>query len=113
MAADESRLAHFNGRPQMNNIRQNRLLLAVTSPLSWTFYRGLISHLREAGFEPVLISAPGPGLQSASEQEGVASIAIPMEREIAPLKDLLSLWKLYRTIRRIRPDIVDAGTPKA
>ena len=97
----------------MNDTRRNTLLLAVTSPLSWTFYRGLISHLREAGFQPVLISAPGPGLQSASEQEGVASIAIPMEREITPLKDLLSLWKLYRTIRRIRPDIVDAGTPKA
>jgi sugar O-acyltransferase (sialic acid O-acetyltransferase NeuD family) len=36
-----------------------------------------------------------------------------MEREIAPVKDLVSLWKLYRTIRRIRPYIVDAGTPKA
>jgi sugar O-acyltransferase (sialic acid O-acetyltransferase NeuD family) len=95
------------------NTHRNKLLLAVTSPLSWTFYRGLISHLQEAGLEPVLISSPGPGLQTASEQEGVASIAIPMEREIAPLKDMVSLWKLYRTIRRIRPDIVDAGTPKA
>jgi lipopolysaccharide/colanic/teichoic acid biosynthesis glycosyltransferase/glycosyltransferase involved in cell wall biosynthesis len=36
-----------------------------------------------------------------------------MEREIAPMKDLVSLWRLWRTIRRIRPDIVDAGTPKA
>jgi sugar O-acyltransferase (sialic acid O-acetyltransferase NeuD family) len=97
----------------MNDSRRNTLLLAVTSPLSWTFYRGLIRHLHQAGFEPVLISSPGPGLQSASEQEGVASIAIPMEREIAPLKDLASLWKLYRAIRRVRPDIVDAGTPKA
>jgi glycosyltransferase involved in cell wall biosynthesis len=97
----------------MNDARRNTLLLAVTSPLSWTFYRGLISHLHEAGFEPVLLSSPGPGLQSASEQEGVASVAVPMEREIAPLKDLISLWRLYRTIRRIRPNIVDAGTPKA
>jgi len=113
MAADESRLAHFNGRPQMNNIRHNRLLLAVTSPLSWTFYRGLISHLRDAGFEPVLLSSPGPALQAAAEQEGVASVAIAMEREIAPLKDLVSLWKLYRAIRSIRPGIVDASTPKA
>jgi glycosyltransferase involved in cell wall biosynthesis len=98
---------------QLKDARRNTLLLAVTSPLSWTFYRGLISHLHEAGFEPVLLSSPGPALQSASEQEGVASIAVPMEREIAPLKDLISLWKLYRTIRRIRPDIVDASTPKA
>jgi sugar O-acyltransferase (sialic acid O-acetyltransferase NeuD family) len=101
------------GSSPMNALRRDTLLLAVTSPLSWTFYRGLITHLREAGFEPVLLSSPGPGLQSASEQEGVASVAVPMEREIAPLKDLVSLWKLYRAIRRIRPSIVDAGTPKA
>lgn len=98
---------------RMNDARRNTLLLAVTSPLSWTFYRGLISHLNESEFEPILVSSPGPGLQSALEQEGVAGIAVPMEREIAPVKDLISLWKLYRTIRSIRPDIVDAGTPKA
>ena len=92
----------------MNNVSRKTLLLAVTSPLSWTF-----RHLREAGFEPVLLSAPGPELQAASEQEGVACIALSMEREIAPLKDLVSLWRLYRTIRRLRPDITDAGTPKA
>jgi glycosyltransferase involved in cell wall biosynthesis len=101
------------GSSQMNSARRNTLLLAVTSPLSWTFYRGLISHLREAGFDPVLLSSPGHGLQSTSEQEGVTSVAIPMEREIAPLRDCISLWKLYRAIRRIRPDIVDASTPKA
>jgi sugar O-acyltransferase (sialic acid O-acetyltransferase NeuD family) len=100
-------------RMRTNDARRDTLLLAVTSPLSWTFYRGMISHLHEAGFEPILLSSPGPGLQCALQQEGVASIAVPMEREIAPLKDLVSLWKLYQTIRRIRPDIVDAGTPKA
>ncbi len=98
---------------RMKDARRNTLLLAVTSPLSWTFYRGLISHLHEAGFEPVLLSSPGPGLHSASEQEGVTGVAVPIEREIAPLKDLVSLWKLYRTIRRIGPDVVDASTPKA
>jgi sugar O-acyltransferase (sialic acid O-acetyltransferase NeuD family) len=97
----------------IKNTPRNTLLLAVTSPLTWGFYRGLISHLLEEGFEPLLISSPGPGLQSASEEEGVPSVAVPMEREIAPLKDLISLWKLYRTIRRIRPKIVDVGTPKA
>jgi glycosyltransferase involved in cell wall biosynthesis len=97
----------------MHVVHRNTLLLAVTSPLSWTFYRGLISHLQEAGFEPILLSSPGPGLQAASDKEGVASVAVPMEREISPLKDLISLWKVYRTIRRIRPDVVDASTPKA
>jgi lipopolysaccharide/colanic/teichoic acid biosynthesis glycosyltransferase/glycosyltransferase involved in cell wall biosynthesis len=36
-----------------------------------------------------------------------------MEREIAPIQDLVSFCRLYRTIRRLRPAIVDASTPKA
>src|ERR1700686_4356355 len=97
----------------MNRTRQNTLLFAVTSPLSWLFYKGLIGHLRNAGFDPILLSSPGANLSATAEKEGVPSIAVPMEREIAPLKDLISLWKLYRTIRRICPEIVDASTPKA
>jgi len=36
-----------------------------------------------------------------------------MEREISPFKDLLSLVRLYTILRRLRPAIVNAGTPKA
>jgi lipopolysaccharide/colanic/teichoic acid biosynthesis glycosyltransferase len=36
-----------------------------------------------------------------------------MERQIAPIQDLASLLRLYRTMRRVRPTIVDASTPKA
>jgi glycosyltransferase involved in cell wall biosynthesis len=36
-----------------------------------------------------------------------------MEREIAPLKDIVSLWRLWRLFRRTHPDLVIAGTPKA
>jgi glycosyltransferase involved in cell wall biosynthesis len=97
----------------MNSSHRNKILLAVTSPLSWVFYEGLVSHLRIAGFQPTLLSSPGANLVATAQEEEVSSIAVPMEREIAPLEDLISLWKLYRTIRRIGPDIVDASTPKA
>jgi glycosyltransferase involved in cell wall biosynthesis len=36
-----------------------------------------------------------------------------MEREIAPLRDLRSLFELVRLLRRLGPDIVSASTPKA
>jgi len=97
----------------MNSSNRNTILLAVTSPMSWVFYKGLISHLRIAGFQPILLSSPGANLSATAEEERVPGIAVPMQREIALLKDLISLWKLYRTIRRIRPEIVDASTPKA
>jgi lipopolysaccharide/colanic/teichoic acid biosynthesis glycosyltransferase len=89
------------------------ILFAVTSTLSCNFYKNVLGHLRRAGLEPTLLSSPGENLVKVSAAEGVANMAIPMEREIAPLRDLISLCKLYRTIRRIRPAIVDASTPKA
>ncbi len=97
----------------MNSAYRKTILLAVTSPLSWMFYKGLVGHLRIAGLQPILLSTPGANLSATAEEEGVPGLAVPMEREIAPLEDLVSLWKLYRTIRKTRPDVSDAATPKA
>ena len=36
-----------------------------------------------------------------------------MQREISLGHDLVSLWRLWRAIRKIRPDITNVGTPKA
>jgi lipopolysaccharide/colanic/teichoic acid biosynthesis glycosyltransferase/glycosyltransferase involved in cell wall biosynthesis len=63
--------------------------------------------------EPVFLSSPGAYLMEVSAKEGVASIAVPMERQISPIQDLVSLWKLYRTIQRVRPTVTDVSTPKA
>src|SRR5258706_13216953 len=36
-----------------------------------------------------------------------------MEREISPLRDIISAWKLCGVLRRLRPTITNVGTPKA
>jgi len=36
-----------------------------------------------------------------------------MKREISPLSDVATLWRLIRMLRKLRPAIVNAGTPKA
>jgi glycosyltransferase involved in cell wall biosynthesis len=43
----------------------------------------------------------------------MATMAIPMRREIAPLRDMVSLWRLVRAIRRLKPDLTEFSTPKA
>jgi glycosyltransferase involved in cell wall biosynthesis len=89
------------------------IVLVVTSALGWVFFDGLIETIGANGFEPVLVSAPGERLQHTAQQAGVRALPIPIYREIKPLHDLMSLWKLYRLMRRVRPVIVDVGMPKA
>jgi glycosyltransferase involved in cell wall biosynthesis len=90
-----------------------RILLAVTSALSWGFYKELIGPLRDAGFDLVLVSSPGEWLLRLAQEARVSHAAVPMSREAAPLRDLASLWNLCRIIRRVRPTISNVGTPKA
>jgi lipopolysaccharide/colanic/teichoic acid biosynthesis glycosyltransferase/glycosyltransferase involved in cell wall biosynthesis len=90
-----------------------RILIAATSALACNFYDGILGSLARVGFEPTLLSAPGPGLAEISSRAGVAGIAVPMEREISPFKDFISFCRVYRSIRRLRPTMIDASTPKA
>lgn len=92
-----------------------RIVYIVTAPRQSVrlFLRGHLEYLRKNGFEVFLIAPPGADLEDAARREGVRGIPVPIEREIAPLRDLVTLLRLYREIRRLRPDIVNAGTPKA
>jgi glycosyltransferase involved in cell wall biosynthesis len=89
------------------------IIVAVTSALSWVFFAKTIGALQAAGFRPILVSSPGEQLWRISRDTGAEYAAIPMKREIAPLRDLLSLFRLCRLIHKVRPTIIDAGTPKA
>jgi glycosyltransferase involved in cell wall biosynthesis len=75
--------------------------------------RGRLRALRESGFHVILICSPGPLLDETAAAEGVERIPVPMERKIAPWADLISLVRLWRVLRRLRPDITDFSTPKA
>jgi glycosyltransferase involved in cell wall biosynthesis len=95
----------MSGRP--------RILFAVTVAISCVFYRGMLRYLERAGFSTTLVSAPGNLLTEVSSSQGAGSLQIPMEREIRLSRDFVSLWRSYRAMRAVRPDVVDVSTPKA
>lgn len=84
------------------------LVLAVTVPFSMFFFKGQIEYLKKAGFDVAVICAPG-----WDNLEGVKYYPVPMEREISILKDFKSLLLLIKLFLKIRPTIVNVGTPKA
>jgi glycosyltransferase involved in cell wall biosynthesis len=80
--------------------------------MSVGFFYGQVAYMVSNGWNVDVISSPGPEL-NAMRAEGARCWALPMEREIAPLKDIASLWRLWQLFRRTRPNLVVAGTPKA
>lgn len=92
---------------------KKKIIRITTVPLSLdVFCRGLLRELSEE-YEVVAVSSPGPLLDEVARREGVRTAAVPMERRIAPLKDIASLWRLVRLFRKERPDMVHSMTPKA
>ncbi len=91
-----------------------RLAVLVTHGITARYLlRGQLRFLRQRGFEVTLIGAPGPDLAAAAAAEGVPAVGVPMAREIAPAGDLVALARLVVTLRRLRPHLLAAGTPKA
>ena len=85
----------------------------MTVPISLGFLRGQIEFMRRRGYHVHAIASPGPELDEFARAEAVAVHPVPMTRTISPLRDLGSLWRLWRTLRRIRPDVVHAHFAKS
>ena len=91
-----------------------KIICATTISLSLnTFCKGILSELKEMGYDVLAVSSPDDGLNELAEREGVRVEGVPMERHISPLKDLMSLCKLVKVFRREKPDMVHSMTPKA
>jgi glycosyltransferase involved in cell wall biosynthesis len=93
---------------------QPHVVLLLTAPIAWPrMFRGQARFLRDKGFRVTLVSSPGPDLERFAAEEGVEAISLDIAREPTPLRDLRALWRLWRLFRALRPDVVEAGTPKA
>jgi glycosyltransferase involved in cell wall biosynthesis len=95
------------------NPRRIGLVNVVTSSLMVGFLQGQLRYLQEQGFDVTIISPPGKALEDLARSNTVKAIELPMERKIAPLQDLVSLWRLWRKVRALRPTVTNVGTPKA
>jgi glycosyltransferase involved in cell wall biosynthesis len=100
-----------------------RVLYMLTDEISSVLVRGQLRHLIENGFEVTVgtrVAPPNDGdltppasLARGVWDRGVTVAPLPFVREPSPLADLRALVATVRLIRRLRPEIVNASTPKA
>jgi lipopolysaccharide/colanic/teichoic acid biosynthesis glycosyltransferase len=88
------------------------IVYVVTVPQSLTLLRGQLKHMRSRGASAHVITSPGPEVGPFESREGVPVHAVDMQRRVTPLLDLLSTWEIWRLLRRLRPAVVNASTPK-
>lgn len=85
----------------------------VTSSGSVNLMKGQLNYLVKAGYDVTVVTSPGAGLYEAIRRENVKLKEIKMERTIHPLKDFFALIKIIFFFLKVKPDICNAGTPKA
>lgn len=76
------------------------------------FLGGQVRFMRGRGIHVEAISAPGELLDEFGRVERIPTHAVPMTRAISPWKDAVSIARLWRKMRGLRPHVVHAHSPK-
>jgi glycosyltransferase involved in cell wall biosynthesis len=96
------------------NSNRPRLVIAVNSSIALGFLQGQPEYFQNSGFDvTVLCPEKRSGDWEVARPENVRVLEVPMEREITPLQDLRSAWRLWGIFRTLRPTVTNVGTPKA
>lgn len=70
-------------------------------------------HFLNQNYDVIGVSGEDHHLKEVRIREKIKTISIEMQRKISPLKDLISLFKLYLLFKNEKPLIVHSITPKA
>lgn len=91
-----------------------KIIRVTTVPMALkVLLRGQMRYMKKAGFEVIMVSSDGEERSDVMEYEECPHYIVPMTRKITPIADLQSFWKLYRLLKKEKPDIIHSHTPKA
>ena len=91
-----------------------KLLRITTVPISLhKLLQGQATFMQKNGFQVFLASAAGKEIEQVEKETGLKVKTLPLTRKIAPFTDLKALWRTYRYIKKLKPEIVHTHTPKA
>jgi glycosyltransferase involved in cell wall biosynthesis len=90
-----------------------RIVYITSSVYPLRFFQGLPRYLAGYGLELHAIAPPEKPLWDFCRSEGCTAHAVPISRSITPLWDAVSVSRLWRTLGRLRPAIVESHMSKA
>ncbi len=90
-----------------------KIIRVTTKPVAFNILlKGQLKFINK--FHNVIaISSFRKDLNNLQNQEGIKTISLDMTRNISPIKDLVSLIKMVKILKKECPDVVHSHTPKA
>lgn len=93
-------------------MKPKKLIIGITAEGSVNLLLGQLAYFKSKGYETYLL---GPLSERSTQfciNEGCEHLIIDIKREISPWHDLKTLLKLIVIFWKIKPDIINLGTPK-
>lgn len=89
-----------------------KLITGITAPGSVNLLRGQLQYFNQQGFETYLMAPHDARTLDYCARENSGLLGVDISREIDIPNDIKSLVKIYRHLQRVKPDVVNMGTPK-
>lgn len=90
-----------------------KILHIASVPYQLNYLTGQVGYIADKGIEVHVLCSPGELMDEFAKREHVQAHGVHISRMIAPFSDLRSIFQIIKKIRKIKPTIVQAYTPKA
>lgn len=91
---------------------KEKLIIGITIPGSVGLLEGQLKFFKEKGFDTYLMSPKDQRSIDYCEREECVLLEIKIARNISIFQDLKSLFQIIGVLKRIKPHVVNFGTPK-
>ena len=89
-----------------------KLVIGVTFEGTVNLLQGQLEYFKSLGYQTYLLGPYSERSAAFCKKEGCEHLIIDIERDISPLKDLQTLWAIIKIFKKVKPDIINLGTPK-
>ncbi|MFC4691489.1 glycosyltransferase family 4 protein [Dokdonia genika] len=90
-----------------------KLIRITTVPISLDkLLEGQLAFMKEH-YEVTAVSSQEEELKRVASKQGVPYFFLPLTRKITPIQDLKAVYRLYKFLKKEKPEIVHTHTPKA
>lgn len=93
-------------------MKSKKLVIGITYEGTVNLLQGQLEYFKSLGYQTYLLGPYSERSAAFCRKEGCEHLIIDIERDISPLKDLKTLWSIIKIIRKVKPDIINLGTPK-